>query len=148
MRYTAKHLAGLAIAMVFLAIAPTSAYAQNETDAQRQMARQMAEWTNTIWNQQPDEGMANIRILLKLGGTPYAGKISTRTEFSFRAVGRRTSSQKFNANERGRWVYEGLEPGDYELSIIGGDEFAGFRWTRSITVAPGDRPILEIELST
>jgi hypothetical protein len=45
-------------------------YAQEESESNIQMAKMMAEWIDTIWDQEPEEGLANINILMtKDGGT-------------------------------------------------------------------------------
>jgi hypothetical protein len=110
------------------------------------MAARMAAQMDQVWGQRPDDGTANIRILMTSGGQPFAGKVSIFTEFHFRAVSRSHHTQGFNPNENGRWVYEGLDPGDYEITVVGAQRFDGFEWSQEISVAAGDTPILEIEV--
>jgi len=37
-------------------------YAQEESESNIQMAKMMAEWMDTIWDQEPEEGLSNIKI--------------------------------------------------------------------------------------
>ncbi len=135
---------GLAIAALTL-IPSAVAAQQTETDIERRMAQRMAERMDTVWDQEPEDGMANIRFLITRGDVPFSGKVSIYTEFSFRAVQHGgQSTQGFNPNENGRWVYEDLEPGQYELHVVGSERFEGFTWTEHVTVAAGDKPIFEI----
>ena len=81
-------------------------------------------------------------------GEPFAGKVSIMGEFSFRAVSRSTHTTGFNPNGNGRWVYEGLEPGTYEIFIEGTDKFKGWQWSKKgVTVKAGISPLFEIDLS-
>jgi hypothetical protein len=136
----------IALPLAAVLFAPITTMGQSESESQRQMARQMAQWMDTAWNRQPDSGMSNIRLLMRHGGSPFAGKISVHTEFSFRAIARRTTTQGFNPNGNGRWVFEGLEPGDYQLHVSGSGRFSGFSWTQAVTLEAGDRPVFEIEV--
>jgi len=112
------------------------------------MAKMMAEWMDTIWNHEPEEGLTNIKILMTKDGEPFAGKVSIMGEFSFRAVNEYTHTTGFNPNSNGRWVYEGLEPGTYNIIIEGTDKFKDWQWSKdSVTVKAGDSPLYEIDLS-
>jgi len=122
-------------------------YAQEESESSIRMARMMAEQIDEIWDQGPEDGMANIRILMLKDGEPYSGKVSIFTEFSFRAKSRSIHSQGFNPNSNGKWIYEGLPPGTYSLVIEGLEKFEGWIWTKeSVTVNAGDKPLFEINL--
>jgi len=123
-------------------------YAQEESESSIQMAKMMAEWMDTIWDQESEEGLANIKILMTKDGEPFAGKVSIMGEFSFRAVDEYTHTTGFNPNSNGRWVYEGLEPGTYEIFMEGTDKFKGWQWSKKgVTVNAGDSPLFEIDLS-
>jgi len=123
-------------------------YAQEESESNIQMAKMMAEWMDTIWEQEPEEGLASIKILMTKDGELFAGKVSIMGEFSFRAVGEYTHTTGFNTNSNGRWVYEGLEPGTYEIFIEGTDEFKDWQWSKEgVTIKAGDSPLFEINLS-
>ena len=131
-----------------LSLPSNHSYAQEESESNIQMAKMMAEWMDTIWDQEPEEGLANIKILMTKDGEPFAGKVSIMGEFSFRAVSRSTHTTGFNPNSNGRWVYEGLEPGTYEIFIEGTDKFKDWQWSKeSVTVKAGDSPLFEIDLS-
>lgn len=121
--------------------------AQQETESQKRMAEMMAKMIDETWEQEPEEGTANIRILMTKDGEPYAGKVSIHTDFSFRAVSRSHHSQGFNPNGNGRWIYEGLKPGTYKLEIEGFNEFKGWNWEKEgVKVDAGDTPLFEISL--
>jgi hypothetical protein len=123
-------------------------YAQEESESSIQMANMMAEWMDSIWDKEPEEGLANIKILMTKDGEPFAGKVSIMGEFSFRAVDEYTHTTGFNPNSNGRWVYEGLESGTYKIFIEGTDKFKGWQWSKeSVTVNAGDSPLFEIDLS-
>ena len=123
-------------------------YAQEESESSIQMAKMMAEWIDTIWDQEPEEGLANIKILMTKDGEPFASKVSIMGEFSFRAVSEYTHTTGFNPNNNGRWVYEGLEPGTYHIFIEGTDKFKDWQWRKEgVTIKAGDSPSFEIDLS-
>ena len=123
-------------------------YAQEESESSLRMAKMMAEWMDTIWNHEPEEGLTNIKILMTKDGEPFAGKVSIMGEFSFRAVGEFTHTTGFNPNSKGRWVYEGLEPGAYDIFIEGTDKFKDWQWSKEgVTIKAGDSPMFEIDLS-
>ena len=112
------------------------------------MAKMMAEWIDTIWEQEPEEGLVNIKILMTKDGELFTGKVSIMGEFSFRAVSRSTHTTGFNPNSNGRWVYEGLEPGTFDIFIEGTDKFKGWKWSnKGVTIKAGDSPLFEIDLS-
>lgn len=123
-------------------------YAQEETESSIRMAKMMAEWMDTIWDQEPEEGLANIKILMTKDSEPFAGKVSIMGEFSFRAVSRSTHTTGFNPNINGKWVYEGLEPGTYDIFIEGTEKFKDWQWSKEgVTVKAGYSPLFEIDLS-
>jgi hypothetical protein len=69
-------------------------------------------------------------------------------EFSFRAVSRSTHTTGFNPNSNGRWVYDGFEPGTYEIIIEGTDKIKNWQWSKkNVTVKAGDSILFEIDLS-
>ena len=81
-------------------------------------------------------------------GELFAGKVSIMGEFSFRAVDEYTHTTGFNTNSNGRWVYEGLEPGTYEIFIEGTDKFKDWQWIKEgVTIKAGDSPLFEINLN-
>ena len=122
---------------------------QEESESSKRMAEMMAQQIDTIWEQEPEEGTANIRILMLKDEEPYAGKVSIHTDFSFRAISRGQHSQGFNPNSNGRWVYEGLEPGTYKLEIEGFNEFENWGWEKdSVKVEAGDAPLFKISLDS
>ena len=122
-------------------------YAQEESESNIQMAKMMMDWMDTSWDQEPVEGLSNIRILMTKDGEPFAGKVSIMGEFSFRAVSRSTHTTGFNPNSNGRWVYEGLEPGTYEIFIEGTEKFKDWQWNKKgVTVKAGDSLLFEINL--
>ncbi len=123
-------------------------YAQEESESSIRMAKMMADWMDTIWDQEPEEGLANIKILMTKDGEPFAGKVSIMGEFSFRAVGEYTNTTGFNPNSNGRWVYEGLDPETFDIFIEGTDKFKGWHWSKEgVTIKAGDSPLFEIDLS-
>jgi hypothetical protein len=122
--------------------------AGQQTASQRNMARMMAEKIDRLWDQPPAEGEANLRFLLKKGGQPFAGVESITTEFRFSAQQRGSfRNQGFNPNGKGRWIYEELDPGTYNLTITGTGRFEGFTWSKEgVVVKAGEAPLFEIEL--
>ncbi|MCZ6701732.1 MAG: hypothetical protein O6940_01685 [Ignavibacteria bacterium] len=144
--FTKVLLAAFLITILFFSV--DSTLAQEESESSIQMAKMMAEWMDTIWEQEPEEGLANIKILMTKDGEPFAGKVSIMGEFSFRAVGEYTNTTGFNTNSNGRWVYEGLEPGTFDIFIEGTDKFKNWQWSKEgVTVKVGDSPLFEIDLS-
>ena len=144
--FTKVLLAAFLITILFFSV--DSTLAQEESESSIQMAKMMAEWIDTIWDQEPEEGLANIKILMTKDGEPFAGKVSIMGEFSFRAVSRSTHTTGFNPNNNGRWVYEGLEPGTYHIFIEGTDNFNYWQWIKEgVTIKAGDSPLFEINLS-
>ena len=121
--------------------------AQEESESSKRMAEMMAQNIDKIWDQEPEEGTANIRILMLKDGEPYAGEVSIHTDFSFRAISRSHHSQGFNPNSNGRWIYTDLEPGTYKLEIEGFNDFEGWSWEKEgVKVDAGDAPLFEISL--
>ncbi len=142
-----SHLVWVAFIISGLIFSSNIIYAQKESESSIRMAKMMAEWMDTIWNHEPQEGTANIRILMTKKGEPFAGKVSIMGEFSFRAVSENTHTTGFNPNKNGRWVYEGFEPGTYNIIIEGTDKFKDWQWSKdSVTVKSGDSPLFKIEL--
>jgi hypothetical protein len=137
----------LTISLLFLTIV-TTLQAQDESATNKRMAEMMAKMIDEKWDQPPEEGLANIRILMTKDEKPFAGKVSIITDFSFRAEqGGSQSSQGFNPNSSGRWIYEGLEPGKYKLVIQGFNDFEGWQWSKDgFVVSAGDSPLFEINL--
>jgi hypothetical protein len=119
---------------------------REESDSERMMAEMMAQQMDEIWDEAPEAGTANVRILITRDGRPFAGMTSIYTEFSFRADARAHYSQGFNPNANGRWVYEGLDPGEYQITVAGveGERFEGFEWSETFSIAAGSAPLLEI----
>jgi len=135
------------ILLLFFLSTTSFLHAQDESESSKRMAKMMAQMIDTNWDQPPEEGMANIRILMTKDGKPFAGKVSIHTDFTFSAVSRSHHNQGFNPNNNGRWIYDGLEPGTYTLEINGLNEFKDFKWTKEgVTVKAGDSPLFEIPL--
>lgn len=135
------------LALVGLIALPLAAQDQPpETDAQRQMAAQMAAWMDQVWETTPSDGTANLRVLLTQDGEPLALEPSIYGAFAFRARSGPTHiHQSFNPNSHGRWVHEGLEPGTYTVVIEGSGEYEGWTWTQDGIVLDADTaPLLEI----
>jgi hypothetical protein len=122
--------------------------AGQQTASQRRMAAMMAEEADRLWDQKPEEGRANLRFLVTKDGSPVEGVVSITTEFRFRAERRGgQSSQGFNPNGKGRWVYEGLRPGVYTLVIEGVGRFEAFTWSQSdVTIEEGATPLFEVKI--
>ena len=127
--------------------APTQAN-PNPADPQDQIALQLAACIDHIWDQVPADGTVNLRFLFKKDGKPYVGKLSADTEFAFTAVGGENVNvnQALNPHPSGRWIFEGLAPGDYTLTFRGRGRFKGWKWAQRVRVAGGTAPLLEIEL--
>ncbi|MGD8305426.1 MAG: hypothetical protein PVF17_02130 [Ignavibacteria bacterium] len=134
------------IFLVLIVMLFNQSFAQ-DTESNNRMAEQMAEWMDVVWDQDPEEDYANIRILMTKDGEPFAGKISLQGDFNFRAEGRTNHYQAFNPNSNGRWVYQEIDPGTFNLTIEGSNEFEGFKWTKkSVKIEAGDKPLFEITL--
>ncbi len=117
------------------------------TSSEERLAKRLWERVDKNWEIKPEEGTANIRILLTKDGKPFEGKLSIHTEFIFSAQGRMTHNQGFNPNTNGRWIYEELDPGTYDLIIKGLGRFEGWEWRRSgVQVAAGETSLFEIDL--
>jgi len=135
------------ILFVFFLSANSFVRAQDESESSKRIAKMMAEKIDANWDQPPEEGMANIRVLMTKDGEPFAGKVSIHTDFTFSAKGKWQHNQGFNPNSKGRWMYDGLEPGIYKLEINGLNKFENFKWTKEgVTVKAGDSPLFEISL--
>ncbi len=141
------------IFLIVLAIVSQNIFAQEKPAEKKttamydRMAKQMAEWMDMVWEQVPEEGTANLKFLFTKDGEPYAGNLSIEGEFAFRSVGRINSTQAFNPNSNGRWVFEGINPGTYELIIEGKESYEGFKWSKkSVVIKAGETPLFEIEL--
>ncbi len=135
--------------VLFVLFLPLNSFseAQQETESSKRMAEMKAKMVDEKWEQAPEEGTANIRILMLKDGKPFAGKVSIHTDFSFRAISRWHHSQGLNPNSNGRWIYEGLEPGTYKIEIEGFNEFKGWNWEKEgVEVKAGDAPLFEISL--
>jgi len=133
----------IVLSVLFLSLNSFS-QAQQETESSKRMAKMMAKMVDDNWDQAPEKGTANIKILMTKDGKPYVGKISIHTDFSFKAIGRWHLSQGFNPNSNGRWIYEGIEPGTYKLEIEGLNEFKGWNWRKdSVEVKAGERHCLK-----
>jgi len=120
-----------------------------EGGANQRMAEQFAAHIDAIWEQPPAEDLANLRFLFHRTGSPFAGKVQMETELQFhaRTRGGIQIHQGFNPNRNGRWVYENLEPGRYDLEIVGNGRFQGFVWRAlGVDVGPNQAPLTEIEL--
>lgn len=137
----------LTIALLLLFGFNSNSLAQEETESGKRMAEMMAKMIDQIWDQTPENGKANIRILMLKDGEPFAGDVSIHTDFSFMASGRFHHTQGFNPNSNGRWVYEGLAPGTYTIELTGFNEFEGWTWKKEgVKVEAGDAPLLKISL--
>jgi len=118
----------------------------NETSEER-LARQMATWMDAIWNIIPTEEVANLRFLFTKGGRVFKGKVDIGGDFVFRARNVQTHVQAFNPNSNGRWVFEDLPPGTYNLSIEGQNEFEGWTWSKQgVLVTAKTAPLFDISL--
>lgn len=115
--------------------------------SQQDLAKQMAEWMDKAWEADPPKDAANLRFLLTKSGAPFAGKIDIKGDFVFRAQGRENHVQAFNPNSNGRWVYEELSPGTYNLSITGSGAFDGWQWSKKgVEIKASTKPLYEINL--
>jgi len=122
-----------------------SATAQpDDTDQQKSMAKQMASYMDMAWDAEPEEGMANLRILMLKDGEPLEGIISIHGRYSLVLKGKINHSTAFNPNKNGRYVYEGLQPGTYQIEITGQYEAQGFEWKGQIEFQPNSSPIIEV----
>lgn len=118
-----------------------------EISSQEQLAKQMAEWIDKVWDADPPNDAANLKFLLTKNGAPFAGKIDIKGEFTFRARGKEAHHQAFNPNSKGRWVFEGLPPGTYDLSITGSNAFEGWEWSKkAVEIQSNTKPFYEINL--
>lgn len=119
----------------------------SDNTSQQELARQMAAWIDKVWEENPPENTANLRFLFYKDSRIYAGKIDINGDFIFRAKSIRNHVQAFNPNKNGRWVFEELPPGTYNLSITGKNEFTGWSWSEEhVKVAPKTKPLFKINL--
>jgi len=117
-----------------------------DTDQQKSMAKQMASYMDMAWDAEPEEGMANLRILMLKDGEPLEGIISIHGRYSLILKGKMNHSTAFNPNKNGRYVYEGLQPGTYELEVSGKYEADGFEWSESLKIEKNSVPVVEVSL--
>jgi len=111
------------------------------------LAKQMAAWMDKVWDADPPEDAANLRFLFYKNGAIFSGKIDIEGDFVFRARSKYNHTQAFNPNKNGRWVYENLAPGTYNLSIEGQNEYSDWSWSKDkVRVDPSTRPIFKIYL--
>lgn len=114
---------------------------------ERSMATMMAEFMDVMWDQEPDAGMCNLRILFLKDGEPFAGEISIHGEFSFKAEDVKMYLTDFSPNANGRWVNEGMDPGNYTIIIKGKKEFPNHKFEYvNFNLVAGESPIIEINL--
>ena len=119
----------------------------SDRSSQQKIARQMAEWMDMVWDEAPPENAANLRFLFFKDGKLFFEKIDIHGDFVFRAKSSKYHSQAFNPNKNGRWVYEDLEPGVYNLSITGQNEYSDWSWSMdNVRVEANTKPIFEINL--
>ena len=70
------------------------------------------------WDSPPHAGKANLRLALVHEGKPFKGQSGLVTQFELRALaGGSLFTQGFNPDADGRVIIEGLEPGDYQLTV-------------------------------
>ena len=114
---------------------------------EKKMAEQMAEWMDQVWENDPPENAANLRFMFYKDGAIFQGKIDIQGDFIFRAESITNHTQALNPNLNGRWVYEELPPGKYNLSISGKNEHEGWMWVKKgVEVAAKTKPVFEIHL--
>ena len=136
------------ILSLILFIISLQLYSQaQETEQQRTMAKQMAAYMDMSWDSEPEEGMANLRLKFIEGEEAFKGITSIHGRFNIKLQSRRTYLTSFNPNANGRYVYEGIEPGTYTLSISGIHEMEGFNYNQSgLIIKAGESPIVTISL--
>ncbi|MEL7537507.1 MAG: hypothetical protein AAFZ58_09685 [Pseudomonadota bacterium] len=109
------------------------------------------QYVDNIWSVVPDDGNAHVRLTFRLDGKRFPGRLSFASEFVFRAIDReneRMVNVGLNPNLNGRWVYEGLPPGTYDLLLVGSRRFAGWEWEQSnVTVDANTAPEFVITLA-
>ncbi len=124
------------------------AFAQTtETEQQKKMAAQMAKYMDAAWEASPESGKANLRILMLENDKPMAGKVSIYGAFALLIKGRYNHTTAFNPNANGRYVYEGITPGTYNILIEGKDGRQGFKWEKpGVKINVGESPVLEVKV--
>ncbi len=99
--------------------------------SQNALAEQMAAWMDKIWEETPPENTAYLRFEFFKDGKIFSGKIDIQGDFVFRAKSKSNHIQAFNPNTKGRWVFEDLPPGTYDISISGKNDFNGWTWSKN-----------------
>ena len=114
------------------------------------MALKVGEYTDNVWEIVPDNGTANVRLAFRLNGRSFAGKLTLVSEFVFRAIDKETQQMAnvgLNPNLNGRWLFEGLAPGTYDMAVIGSRRFAGWEWRKEgVVIDANSAPVFELDL--
>jgi hypothetical protein len=135
------------IVAILLILSGTLYSQPEETEQQKSMAKQMAKFMDQAWEAKPEAGQANLRLLFLKNGEPYAGATSIHGRFDFILQGKRNYSTSVNPNDKGRYVYENIEPGTYKLILTGKHEMEGFSYEESnLQIEGNERPVIEISL--
>ena len=116
-------------------------------DSSTRLARRLAEKFDALWDKHPTDGTASLRLLLRLDGKPFGGKLNILSDFRLVVRGANrgaTHSQGFNPNKNGRFVYTQLDAGTYDVQI----ESEGYgTWSQSgVEVTVGQAPLFEVDL--
>ena len=118
-----------------------------ETEQQKQMARQMARYMDAAWEAKPKPGLANLRLLIRKDGEPYAGVVSIHGALDLQLKGPMQYTVAFNPNNNGRYVLEDIEPGNYIIMLKGRNEFDGFDWIKQdFNLVKGEKPVIEVNI--
>ena len=131
---------------LFVLTALTAQAQADDSPQQQHMAQQMADWMDSVWDQQPHGSKGNVRILVLRNGEPFAGELSTTGHFKVKLEGLWSQSTTFNPNSNGRYVLEGVDPGSYKVYVSGLHDLDGFEWSMEIAVDAGETPVIEVEL--
>ena len=134
----------LSLLTLFIAFGMGLMAQPEETAQQKSMAKQMASYMDMAWDAEPEEGMANLRILMLEDGKPVEGIVSIHGRYSLIMRGKMNHSAAFNPNKHGKYVYEGLEPGTYQVEIKGQYEAQGFQWNDEILIKENSTPLIEL----